>query len=81
MLSHPFICFDGRKILVCSFIRYVALSWLVTNERIHSKIQKLQPHLPFLLRSWFADPYHLALRTIQWVLVWDDFDNLSTFQS
>jgi hypothetical protein len=41
MLSHPFICFDGRKILVCAFIRYVALSWLVTNERIHSKIQKL----------------------------------------
>ena len=59
----------------------MALSWLVTNERIHSKIQKLQPHLPFLLRSWFADPYHMALGNVQWVFVWDDFDNLSAFQS
>jgi len=49
--------------------------------RIHSRIQKLQPHLSFLLRSWFADPYHVALRSIHWVFVWDDFDNLSAFQS
>ncbi len=49
--------------------------------RIHSRIQKLQPHLSFLLRSRFADPYHVALRNIQWVFVWDDFDNLSVFQS
>ena len=49
--------------------------------RIHSRIQKLQPHLSFLLRSRFADPYHGALRNIQWVFVWDDFDNLSVFQS
>src|SRR3977135_323544 len=49
--------------------------------RIHSRIQKLQPHLSFLLRSRFADPYHVALRNIQWVFVCDDFDNLSVFQS
>lgn len=49
--------------------------------RIHSRILKLQPHLSFLLRSWFADPYHVALRSIHWVFVWDDFDNLSAFQS
>jgi hypothetical protein len=49
--------------------------------RIHSRIQKLQPHLSFLLRSRFADPYHVALRNIQCVLVWDDLDNLSVFQS
>jgi hypothetical protein len=49
--------------------------------QIHSRIQKLQPHLPLLLRSRFADPYHVALRNIQWVFVWDDFDNLSAFQS
>jgi hypothetical protein len=45
--------------------------------RIHSRIQKLQPHLSFLLRSGFADPYHLALGNIKWVFVCDDFDNLS----
>jgi len=48
--------------------------------RIHSRIQNLQPHLPFVLRSWCADPYHVAPRNIQWVFVWDDFDNLSAFQ-
>jgi len=49
--------------------------------QIHSRIQKLQPGLPFVLRSWFSDPYHVALRNIQWVIVWDDFDYLSAFQS
>jgi hypothetical protein len=49
--------------------------------QIHSRIQKLQPHLPFLLRSWCADPYHVAPRNIQRVFVWNDFDNLSAFQS
>ena len=49
--------------------------------RIHSRIQKLQPHLSFLLRSRFADPYHVALGNVQRVIVWDDFDNLSAFQS
>src|SRR5260370_18343725 len=49
--------------------------------QIHIRIQKLQPRLPFVLRSWFSDPYHVALRNIQWVIVWDDFDYLSAFQS
>ena len=49
--------------------------------RIHSRIQNLQPHLPFVLRSWCADPHHVAPRNIQWVFVWDDLDNLSAFQS
>jgi hypothetical protein len=49
--------------------------------RIHSRIQELQPHLAFLLRSWCADPYHVAPRNIQRVFVWDDFDNLSASQS
>lgn len=38
-------------------------------------------YLPFLLRSWFADPYHVAPRNIQRIFVWDDFDNLSASQS
>src|SRR6266853_766806 len=54
--------------------------WRLRAPRIHSRIQKLQPHLSFLLRSRFADPYRLALGNIKWVFVCDDFDNLSALK-
>ncbi len=53
----------------------------VMRPQIHNRVQKLQAHLSFLPRSWFADPYHVTLPNVQGVFVWDDFDNLSAFQS
>src|SRR5882762_9992698 len=45
--------------------------------RIHSRIQKLQPHLPFLLGARFADPDHPAALGAGHVFIEDKFDNLT----
>jgi hypothetical protein len=39
-----------------------------------------EPHLAFLLRSWFADPYDAAPNGIQLIVVGDDLDDLSALQ-
>jgi len=45
--------------------------------RIHSRIQKLQPHLPFLLGARLADPDHPAALGVGHVFIEDKFDNLT----
>jgi hypothetical protein len=44
------------------------------------ELNAFQPGFPFLLRTRFAYPYHAAPHYVQWVFVWNDFDNLSASQ-